>query len=80
MAKPYIQSQTIQGAIKVFIPVAVMLLQLFGVNIMPEEVNSFTDAIAGIIVGVSGIWGIVDVVIGRRKAEVQLSGIFTVKE
>ena len=74
-SKKYLKSQTIWGAILASVPMIVVVLGAFGIQITQNETSQILNNIDQIISGVIGILGIINVVVGRSKAKVGLKGI-----
>jgi len=75
-SKPALQSQTITGAMKIIVPVIVMILGYLGLQITPEESGAVIENGEKIVMSGLAIWGLYDVIRGRWKAEKPLKGMF----
>lgn len=67
MQKGYLQSQTIVGAIKLIVPIVVLLASILGLEIRDLE-NALTEGLISLVTVVLSLWGLYDVIVGRIKA------------
>lgn len=67
--KWWLNSTTIRGALVTILPVIVLALKAFGVDIATEEQDQFIDAIASVI----GLIGTIYAIIGRFEAKKEIS-------
>lgn len=67
MQKGYLQSQTIVGAIKLFVPIVVSVASILGLEIKDLQ-SPIEEALVSLVTVILSLWGLYDVIVGRLKA------------